>query len=73
MKFSQGLHVLNVITGLAGVITAIAGLAAGADGLVWGLTREHLFLCAGLLVLFAIWMSVNTIHHVMLEEKGKIL
>ena len=70
MKPSKIGHVLNVIVGFAGIITALAGVMAGANDIVFGLTREHLFLCAGLLILVAIWLAINTIHHVMLETKG---
>jgi hypothetical protein len=73
MKLSKVLHVASVIVGFAGIVTALAGVKAGATGLVWGLTREHLFLCSGLLVLIAIWFTVSTIHHMMLEEKGEIV
>jgi hypothetical protein len=71
MKISKVLHVLSVIVGFAGIITALAGAFAGADTLVWGLTREHLFFCSGLLMLIAIWFSISTIHHLKLEEKGE--
>ena len=72
MKLSKILHVLNVVVGFAGVATAIAGVVAGVN-LVWGLTREHLFLCSGVLMLIAIWLAVNTVHHVMLENKGEVI
>ncbi len=71
MKLSKLLHVGSVVVGLAGIVTAIAGAQAGAINLVWGLTREHLFLCSGLLMLIAIWLAIGTIHHMMLEEKGE--
>lgn len=71
MKLSKLLHVASVLTGFAAVITAFAGISARVDGLVWGLSREHLLLCSGLLVLFAIWTAISTIHHTMLEKKGE--
>ncbi len=73
MKLSKILHVLDVIVGLGGIVTAVVAVMAGTNSLVWGLTREHLFLCAGVLMLIAIWLAVNTIHHVMLEAKGEII
>lgn len=73
MKFSQVLHVIGVIVGFAGIITALAGVIAGAENLVWDLTREHLFLCSGLLMLIAIWISISTIHHMMLEKENRII
>lgn len=72
MKLSKIIHILDVAVGFAGVATAIAGLVAGSN-LVWGLTREHLFLCSGVLMLIAIWLAVNTVHHVMLENKGQAI
>lgn len=73
MKFSQFLHIATIGLGIAGMITALAGVQAGVAGLVWGLSREHLFLCSGLLMLMAIWTGVGAIHHLMLEKQGRIL
>lgn len=72
MKLSKVLHVANVVVGLAGIVSALVGVAAGT-ALVWGLTREHLLLCSAVLMLVAIWLAVNTIHHVMLEDRGKVI
>ena len=72
MKLSKIIHILNVLVGFFGVATAIAGILAGS-GLVAGLTREHLLLCSGLLMLIAIWLAVNTVHHVMLEKNGGVI
>lgn len=73
MKFSQVLHVTGVVVGFAGIFTALAGVVAGAQGLVWGLTREHLFFCSGLLMLIAIWIAISTIHHMMLEKAKRLI
>lgn len=73
MKLSQVLHVAGVIVGFAGIITALAGIMAGTENLVWGLTREHLLLCSGLLMLIAIWISISTIHHMMLEKEKRLI
>jgi hypothetical protein len=72
MKLSKLIHVLNVLVGFAGVATAIVGVLAG-NSLVGGLTREHLLLCSGVLMLIAIWLAVNTVHHVMLEKTGEVI
>lgn len=72
MKLSKVLHITNVVVGLAGIVSALVAVAAGT-GLVWGLTREHLLLCSAVLMLVAIWLAVNTIHHVMLEDRGKVI
>lgn len=72
MKFSKILHISGVIVGLAGIGTALIGVAAGTET-IWGLSREHLFLCSGLLMLIAIFLAVSTVHHVLLENKGEVL
>jgi len=72
MKLSKIIHILNVLVGFVGVATATVGVLAG-NNLVWGLTREHLLLCSGVLMLIAIWLAVNTVHHVMLENKGEVI
>jgi len=72
MKLSKIIHILNVIVGFAGVITAFVAVAAG-DGRILGFTREHIMLCSGLLMLIAIWLAVNTVHHVMIERTGEII
>ncbi len=72
MKLSKIIHILNVLVGFAGVATAVAGVLA-VNGPIWGLTREHLLLCSGVLMLIAIWLAVNTVHHVMLEKTGEVI
>ena len=71
MKLSKIGHALSIVAGVAGIVTALAGAKAGAASMVWGLSREHLFLCAGLLMLIAIWFAIGTIHHIKLEERGE--
>lgn len=73
MKFSQLLHVASIGLGAAGIVTALAGVQAGSAGTVWNLSREHLFLCSGLLMLIAIWTVVGAIHHLLLEKQGRVL
>jgi len=70
MKLSKLGHGASILIGVAGIITALMGAKAG-EGMMWGLSREHLFLCAGLLMLVAIWFAIGTIHHMKLEEKGE--
>ncbi len=72
MKISKLLHVTSVIVGLAGIVTALVAVFAGAT-LVLGLTIEHTLFCSGLVMLIAIWLAVSTVHHVMLEDRGKVL
>ena len=73
MKLSKIIHVLNVLVGAAGVVAAIVAVNIGANDTLWGINREHWLLCSGLLMLMAIWLAVNTVHHVMLEKTGEII
>ena len=73
MKISKTLHVASVVVGFAGIISAIVGAIMSEAALVWGITREHWLFCSGLLMLIAIWFTVSTIHHMMLEKKGEIV
>ncbi len=73
MKISKILHVLSVIAGVAAIATAFAAVIAGAGNGAFGLSREHLLFCSGVLFLAAIWFGVSTIHHMMLEKKGEII
>ncbi len=72
MKISKVLHIITVIVGFAGIVTAFVGVAAGS-GLIWGLTKEHILMCSGLLMLIAIWLAVSSVHHVMLENRGDVV
>lgn len=73
MKLSKLFHVINVIVGLAGIVVALIAVSMGSNALVFGINREHLLFCSGLLVLIAIWIAISTIHHMMLEKKGEVL
>ncbi len=73
MKLSKVLHVVSVVVGLAGVVSFVAAILGGADNLVFGITKVDALLCAGILILIAIWVQVATIHHMMLEKRGEIV
>lgn len=73
MKLSKLMHVASVITGLAGVITFLVAIFGGADNVVFGVTKIDALLCAGILILIAVWLSIGTIHHMMLEGRGEII
>lgn len=73
MKLSKVLHVGSVVVGLAGVITFGGAVLNGADNLVFGVTKVDALLCAGILMLIAVWLSIGTIHHMMLEKNGEII
>ncbi len=67
------MHIASVMVGLAGVITFAAVLLGGADNRVFGVTKIDALLCAGILILIAIWLQVGTIHHMMLEKRGELV
>ena len=73
MKLSKLFHVISVITGFAGVFVFASAILSGSDTLVFGITKADALLCAGILVLIAIWVQVATIHHMMLEKRGEIV
>jgi hypothetical protein len=73
MKLSKLMHVVSVIVGFAGVITFAAAIFDGADNIVFGVTKVDALLCAGILILIAIWIQLATIHHMMLEKRGEIV
>ena len=73
MKLSKLMHVVGVIVGLAGVVTFVGAILGGSDNLVFGITKVDALLCAGILILIAIWLSIGTIHHMMLEKQGEII
>ncbi len=67
------MHITSVTVGFAGVITFAAAILGGADNLVFGVTKVDALLCAGFLILIAIWLAIGTIHHMMLERRGEIV
>lgn len=73
MKLSKPLHVVSVIAGFLGVITFIGSILGGEDNLVFGITKQDALLCAGILILIAIWSQIATIHHIILEKRGEIV
>ncbi len=73
MKLSKVFHVLNVIVGFVGVFALLSAWIAGENGTVLGFNQDHLFKDAQILILIAIWISIATVHHMKLEEKGEII
>lgn len=73
MKLSKLMHITSVTVGFAGVITFAAAILGGADNLVFGVTKVDALLCAGILILIAIWLAIGTIHHMMLERRGETI
>jgi len=73
MKLSKLMHITSIVVGLAGVVTFVGAILGGADNLVFGITKADALLCAGILILIAIWLAIGTIHHMMLERRGEII
>ena len=73
MKLSKLMHVASVIVGVAGVVTFAGAVLGGADNLVFGVTKMDALACSAILVLIAVWLSVGTIHHMMLEKRGELV
>lgn len=73
MKPSQLMHVASVIVGFAGIIAFAGAILGSADSLVFGIAKVDALLCAGVLVLIAIWLQIATIHHMLLEKRGEIV
>ena len=67
------MHIVSVIVGFAGVVTFAAAVLGSADNLVFGVTKIDALLCAGILILIAIWVQIATIHHMILEKRGEIV
>lgn len=72
MKFSKLMHIVSVFAGFGGVFT-FAVAVFGPTGYVFGITKIDALLCAGVLLLIAIWVQIATIHHMMLEKAGEIV
>ncbi len=51
-------------------MTAVFG---GADNIVFGITKLDALLCAGILMLIAIWAGIGTIHHMIIEKNGEMI
>ena len=73
MKLSKLMHVVSVIVGLIGVVSFFGAVFGGSDNLIFGVTKADALLCAGILILIAIWIQIATIHHMMLEKTGEIV
>lgn len=71
MKLSKVLHLVSVIVGFVGVISFLGAVLGGVDNVVFGVTKIDALLCAGILMLVAIWLQIATMHHIMLEKDGE--
>lgn len=73
MNLSKLMHVVSVVVGLAGIITFAGAVLSGGDNLVFGISKLDALLCSAILILIATWLQIATIHHLMLEKRGKII
>ena len=71
MKPSKLMHVASVLVGFTGVFVFLGALINGSDNLVFGITKMDALACAAILILIATWLQIATIHHMMLEQKGR--
>ena len=67
------MHVLSGILGLIGIVMFFGTLTVGSNGMIYGITKMDALACVAILILFAIWIQIATIHHMMLEKKGEIV
>lgn len=73
MQLSKILHIASVIIGFVGVIMFAGAILGGADNLVFGITKADALACVAILILIAIWAQIGAIHHMTLENKGRIV
>lgn len=73
MKFSQVLHIISILVGFVGVVTFLAAVFGGADDSVFGVTKFDALFCTAILFLIAIWATIGSMQHMMLEKRGQIL
>lgn len=74
MKLSKLLHVLSVLLGLTGVVMWTVAILAWPAGVIrFGVTRDVMLLCAIISLLTAIWLVIGAMHHITLEQTGKVV
>lgn len=73
MKLSALFHIISIVVGFVGVAAFLGAILGGGDNIVFGVSKLDALICAGILILIALWAQQGAIHHIMLEEKGKWL
>lgn len=64
MKWSPFLHVLTVVSGVVGFLSLLGAWWTQLRGTpLWGMSQEHLFNDAKVLVLLAIWLALGVLIH----------
>ena len=72
MKLSKVMHGGSVIVGLIGLILFLIAVLGNSES-TFGITKMDTLACVAILILIAIWLTISTIHHVMLEKTGEIV
>ena len=67
MKLSKTLHFLSYTSGSIGVL-ALLGAWIARSGLFLGMSQQHLFNDAIVLILVAIWLNLSTLIHLKTEN-----
>lgn len=57
------LTTLSIVAGALGVLALLGAWLAGPRELFFGLTEQHLFADAAVLLLIAIWLKLGAIYH----------
>ncbi len=74
MKISKILHVLSVISGVVGIVMIFNSGNMGMSSMMAGNMNGNMMASNPITyLLIAIWLSIGTIHHMKLEEKGEII
>lgn len=66
------MHIISVVSGFVGVFAFGVAIVGGENNL-FGITKADVLLCAGILILVAIWVQIAAIHHIMLEKTGEVI
>ena len=71
MKWSPTLHLLTIISGIAGSLAILGAWFAGEGGKVLGLSETHLFSDATVLLLLSISLAIGVLIHRDQEKERK--
>lgn len=63
MKRAETLTNLSIAVGLLGVLALIAAWLVGPGSALAGMSQQHLFTDAVVLLLIAIWLKLGAIYH----------
>lgn len=69
MKFSEFLHWVASLSGVAGFLALVGAWVAGTDGAFIGFSQPHLYNDATSLLLVSVAAGVGTLIHIKLESK----